>query len=79
MRKKSAAVHRRGLRLTTVTVRLVLSCDRDEHVATVRNVLLSEGDDISAAPVITMGRRGESTVEGIFGERREECSLLTVS
>lgn len=72
-------VHREGLNLTVFIVSAALSCDRDERAGMVRNVFLSDEDEVSPALLTTVLREGEHTKGHTLGERREKFSVLIVS
>lgn len=65
--------------MTRASASLGSSCDSSEHAAFVRNLLLSQQNEISHASVTTTEGEGASMVGNTFGERKEKCRLLTVS
>lgn len=58
---------------------LALSCDRDEHAATVLNTLLLQEVGMSPAIVPTIEGEVEGTVGGPLRNQRSKFSVLTVS
>lgn len=79
MRGMRVFVQRRELKLTRVSESMVLSCDKDEHSAIVRNVVPSYEEGISPATVKLTEAEEEGAVGGALEERREECSVPSVS
>lgn len=79
MRRGRGVVHRRGLKLKRVNSNAASSCDRDKHFEMVRNVLMSQEDEISLSIVTATEGEGECTVGRPLGEHGGECDGLTLS
>lgn len=79
VRGMRAMVHCEGLEVTGVSESAISTCNRDEHVEMVRNVLFSQEDVISPAIAMTTEEEGKGTVGYTLGKRREKCSVFTMS
>lgn len=64
--------------MTRVRPSVGSSHDRDEHIATVSNVVLSKEDEVSPATVTSNKGEGDGTIRSASKGRRE-CSLLSVN
>lgn len=72
-------MHLRGVELARVLARAASSSNGDKHVVMVQNMFLScDHAGLLATVTNTEGER-EGTLGGTLGNRREDCSVLTLN
>lgn len=79
VRPRGGVVHRRKQSMTRVIASAGSFCVRNERVAMVLNLLLSQTDKISPAAVAATEGEADSTEGSTFGGQKGECSVLSVS
>lgn len=79
MKRRRSVVHPGRMELTRVSASGAFSRDRYEHAGILRNVLLSQEDEMSPVTVATTQGKDKGMVGGTFGERMDKCSVLSVS